>query len=88
MIVLHYILNITERESSKKSDVGWIKTVLSSGTLGDKIAALTLLVQESPIQNLSSLESLINMSKKKGKRECMMAAGTKFIYIYCIDNGE
>ncbi|VDI28213.1 ribosome biogenesis protein MAK21 [Mytilus galloprovincialis] len=65
-----------QREASKKSDVGWIKTVLSSGTLGDKIAALTLLVQESPIQNLTSLESLINMTKKKGKRECMMAADT------------
>ena len=68
---------LLERESSKKSEVGWIKTVLSSGTLGDKVAALTLLVQESPIQNLSSLEALINMAKKKGKRECMMAAGTR-----------
>lgn len=54
---------------------------MSSGTLGDKIAALTLLVQESPIQNLTSLESLINMTKKKGKRECMMAAGMLIAFI-------
>ncbi|KAK3092452.1 hypothetical protein FSP39_002965 [Pinctada imbricata] len=60
----------------KKSEVGWIKTVLSSGTLSDKMAALTLLVQESPIHNLGSLESLVAMAKKKGKRECMMSADT------------
>ncbi|OWF52318.1 CCAAT/enhancer-binding protein zeta-like [Mizuhopecten yessoensis] len=63
-------------ESKKKSEAGWIKTVLVSGTLSDKIAALTLLVQESPIHCLNSLDSLIAMAKKKGKRECMMAADT------------
>ncbi|XP_060074659.1 CCAAT/enhancer-binding protein zeta-like [Ylistrum balloti] len=63
-------------ESKKKSEAGWMKTVLVSGTLSDKIAALTLLVQESPIHCLSSLDSLIAMAKKKGKRECMMAADT------------
>ncbi|CAG2188387.1 CEBPZ [Mytilus edulis] len=51
-----------QREASKKSDVGWIKTVLSSGTLGDKIAALTLIIDKH--------------DKEKGKRECMMAADT------------
>ncbi|XP_069118836.1 CCAAT/enhancer-binding protein zeta-like [Argopecten irradians] len=60
-------------ESKKKSESGWIKTVLASGTLSDKIAALTLLVQESPIHSLNSLDSLIGMAKKKGKRESMMA---------------
>ena len=52
-----------------------MKTVLSSGTLADKMAALTVLVQESPLHSLQHLDSLITMAKKKGKRECIMATG-------------
>ncbi|ESP02919.1 hypothetical protein LOTGIDRAFT_206059 [Lottia gigantea] len=40
------------------------------------MAALTLLIQESPIHNLNSLESLVNMARKKGKRECILATET------------
>lgn len=53
----------------------WLKTVLSAGTLGDKVAALTLLVQESPIHTASSLDILLAMASKKGKRESILAAG-------------
>ena len=69
--------NISEKENKKKSDVGWMKTVLTSGTLSDKIAALTVLVQESPLHGLQHLETMINMAKKKGKREAHMASGNK-----------
>ncbi|XP_053394163.1 CCAAT/enhancer-binding protein zeta-like [Mercenaria mercenaria] len=62
-----------QRESTKRSDVRWMKTVLSSGTLADKIAALTVLIQESPIHNLSHLDTLITMAKKKGRRENIQA---------------
>ena len=54
-----------------------MKTVLTSGTLSDKIAALTVLVQESPLHGLQHLETMINMAKKKGKREAHMASGNK-----------
>lgn len=64
-----------ERENTKKSETRWIKTVLTTGTLTDKVAALTLLVQESPVHNLQNLESLLNMCRKKSKRESMVAAG-------------
>ncbi|KAK3593430.1 hypothetical protein CHS0354_020192 [Potamilus streckersoni] len=63
-----------QKELKKKSDVGWMKTVLSSGTLADKMAALTLLVQESPIHNLLHLDTLISMVRKKGRRESMLSA--------------
>lgn len=53
----------------------WLKTVLSSGTLSDKVAALTLLVQESPVHTLASLDSLLAMAAKKGKRESILAIG-------------
>ncbi|BFZ11566.1 hypothetical protein BsWGS_14605 [Bradybaena similaris] len=65
-----------QREQSKRSEARWLKTVLSSGTLSDKMAALTLLIQESPMHNLASVDSLISMSKKKGRREAMMAVDT------------
>ena len=62
-----------DRNKSKKSETEWYEKVLSSGTLSDKQAALQLFVAESPVHNLSSLDSLIAMSKKKGRRECITA---------------
>lgn len=47
--------------------------MLKNGTLTDKVAALTLLVQENPLCRLGSLETLVNMTTKKGKRECTAA---------------
>ncbi|XP_056021868.1 CCAAT/enhancer-binding protein zeta-like [Ostrea edulis] len=67
---------LRQRENAKKSETRWIKTVLTTGTLTDKVAALTLLVQESPIHNLQNLDSLLNMCRKKSKRESMVAADT------------
>nr|KAG5702117.1 hypothetical protein BaRGS_010383 [Batillaria attramentaria] len=65
-----------QRENSKRSESRWIKTVLTSGTLSDKMAALTLLVQESPLHNLAAIDTLVSMSRKKGKREAMLASDT------------
>ena len=61
-----------ERQISR-SEVEWIESVLKNGTLTDKVAALTLLVQENPLCRLSPLESLVAMTQKKGKRESMSA---------------
>jgi len=58
----------TEQEASKKSSVTWLKTVLTSGTVADKTAALVLMVQEAAVHNLSSLDSLLTIVKKKGGR--------------------
>lgn len=38
-------------------------------TIGDKIAALTLLVQESPLHRLDELRTLLEFAKKKHRRE-------------------
>ncbi|KAK7104859.1 CCAAT/enhancer-binding protein zeta-like [Littorina saxatilis] len=65
-----------QREKTKRGESNWMKTVLTSGTLSDKMAALTLLVQESPAHNMTALDSLVNMTKKKGKREAMLASDT------------
>lgn len=57
-----------------------MKTVLTSGTLSDKMAALMLLIQESPIHNIASVDTLVAMAKKKGKREAMLATGIAYFY--------
>ncbi|XP_065069004.1 CCAAT/enhancer-binding protein zeta-like [Rhopilema esculentum] len=57
----------------KSSDAKWLRTVLSSGTLSDRVAAITMLLQDSPVHQMRCLESLISMAKKKGRREAIMA---------------
>ncbi|XP_059352378.1 CCAAT/enhancer-binding protein zeta-like isoform X2 [Daphnia carinata] len=56
---------------SDRSETKWIQTVLKSGAFADKIAAHTLLLQESPVHNLPSLKFLISLLDVKGRRECM-----------------
>lgn len=46
-----------------------------TGTSSDKIAALTLIVQQSPIHNVGSLRSLINMAKVSKKSQFILAIG-------------
>jgi len=73
----------TEQEASKKSSVAWLKTVLRSGTTADKTAALVLMIQETPIHNLSSVDSLLAMVKKKGgRREVLQTLGEHRTSLY------
>ena len=50
MLNINFVF-IKEREKKRGKDVMWLKTVLSSGTLNDKIAAMTLLIQVSIYSN-------------------------------------
>ncbi len=70
-----------EQDNKKSSDARWMRTVLSSGTASDKLAALTLMIQESPIHTVSCLDTLIGMVKKKGRREALMAIGMGYLHI-------
>lgn len=56
---------------AEKSEVRWMQTVLRSGAFTDKIAAHTLLLQESAPHNLASLKYLISLLDVKGRRECL-----------------
>ncbi|KAH9380703.1 hypothetical protein HPB48_001523 [Haemaphysalis longicornis] len=58
---------------SRASEMRWVRTVLARGVLADKVAAHTLLIQESPVHNLASLDALTNMVTPKGKKECLLA---------------
>ena len=63
---------LTVREvGSEKSESRWMHTVLKSGAFSDKIAAHTLLLQESTPHNLTSMRFLVSLLNVKGRRECM-----------------
>ncbi|PIL32656.1 hypothetical protein GSI_05360 [Ganoderma sinense ZZ0214-1] len=54
------------------SDAHFLKTILSTGTLSDKLSALTLLVQASPLHNTAALDGLRSMAQRgraKGGRD-------------------
>lgn len=46
-------------------------TIMSNGTLSDKISALTLAVQESPVHNTKALETLIGLGKKRSRAQAV-----------------
>jgi ribosome biogenesis protein MAK21 len=47
---------------------------LKSGTVTDKVSALTLLIQESPVHAFSYLtHHLLGMARKKARREALLA---------------
>uniref|UniRef100_A0A8C3V928 CCAAT/enhancer-binding protein zeta n=1 Tax=Catharus ustulatus TaxID=91951 RepID=A0A8C3V928_CATUS len=58
----------------KGASSAWIKTVVSSGTLADRMAAMTLLIQDSAVHSLQFVENLINLVKKKGSRQQSLMA--------------
>jgi ribosome biogenesis protein MAK21 len=53
------------------SSQNFYSTVIASGTLSDKISALTLAVQESPLHNVKALENLVNLGKKHSRAQAV-----------------
>ena len=50
-----------------------MNTVLKSGTLNDKFSTYVLKIQESPVHNLSALETMVDYVSLKSRRPCFMA---------------
>lgn len=48
---------------------------MSSGTLSDKISALTLSVQESPVHNMKALENLVGLARKRSRGQAVDVLG-------------
>lgn len=48
---------------------------MSSGTLSDKISALTLSIQESPVHNIKALESLLGLARKRSRGQAVEVLG-------------
>ena len=58
--------------NSSASEATFLSKIIQSGTLSDRLSALTLLVQSSPLHNNKSLETLKGMAERgkgKGGRE-------------------
>lgn len=60
--------NVSESSSHK-----FLSTIMSSGTLEDKVSALTLLVQESPLHTMKAFENLVGLARKKSRNQALMA---------------
>ena len=54
-------------------DAKWIRKMLNSGTLTDKLGAMVTLIQNDPVHNMDLIESLLTMANKKGKREAQLS---------------
>jgi len=48
---------------------------MSTGTLSDKISALTLSVQESPVHNMKALEGLVGLASKRSRSQAVEVLG-------------
>jgi hypothetical protein len=48
--------------------------VLKSGTLGDKISALTMRCKESPVHRLADLDKLVEMATKHDRRTAQVGS--------------
>lgn len=62
--------NITNKMSS---DQKWMNDVIKSGTLSDRVAALALKIQGSPIFEIDTLDLLISYCHKKEQRPAQLA---------------
>jgi ribosome biogenesis protein MAK21 len=62
--------NISQSSSNK-----FYSTIMTSGTLEDRVSALTLVVQESPVHTMKAFENLVNLARKKSRDQAIMALG-------------
>jgi ribosome biogenesis protein MAK21 len=79
--VHEYAMQLLEAEATeyasshlaKDSSHKFMSTVMNSGTMEDKVSALTLLVQESPLHTQKAFGQLLGLSQKKSRNAAMMA---------------
>ncbi|KAG9253587.1 ribosome biogenesis protein MAK21 [Emericellopsis atlantica] len=53
----------------------FLSTIMSSGTLNDKVSALTLAIQESPLHNIKAFDALMSLASKKSRAQAIGAIG-------------
>lgn len=58
----------SKKSLQKGANSAWMKTVVSTGTMTDRMAAMTVLIQDAPVHSLEHIESLVSLMKKKGSR--------------------
>jgi ribosome biogenesis protein MAK21 len=58
---------------SKDASHRFMSNIMNAGTMEDKVSALTLLVQESPLHTMKAFDQLLGLSRKKSRSAAMMA---------------
>ncbi|ETN42067.1 uncharacterized protein HMPREF1541_04006 [Cyphellophora europaea CBS 101466] len=76
--VSQYAKGLLEEENERfkkpqkaSSSQSFYNTVIQSGTLSDKISALTLAAQESPVHNIQALETLLGLAGKRSRSQAV-----------------
>jgi hypothetical protein len=75
-IMYKHEVSLYQKELSNlgmSTDQKWLNSVIASGTWSDKIAALTLRIQESPFHNLENFDILLGIASKKEVRVVFLA---------------
>lgn len=63
------------QNASANSTQQFYSTIMSSGTLSDKISALTLSIQESPLHSMKALDALIGLARKRSRGQAVEVLG-------------
>ena len=63
----------SRRSRDHSADAKWARTVMTSGTASDRLAALTLAVSDSPLHSLKHLDGLLALAGKAVRRESSSA---------------
>ena len=68
------------KKANETGDDRYMLQVLKSGTLADKVAAMTLLVQESPVHRLETLDALLALAKQARQTSKMAIESLKDLF--------
>ncbi|KAL1458383.1 hypothetical protein WDU94_008539, partial [Cyamophila willieti] len=60
------------KDRTQNQEAKWMKTVVTKGTSGDKVAAQVIMIQDDPLFHLNTLNSLVNSVKVSKKKECIL----------------
>lgn len=63
---------VLEHQPQVDHKKSWITEIAKQGTYSDKIAALTIKIQEDPLHNVVALQNLVNMVKIGKKQQCSL----------------
>ena len=64
-------------------DMKWLQEVRRMGTTADKVAAMTLLLQESAVSNLRSLDELLRLGLQAQRRARGCGPGAPSLLLPC-----
>jgi len=67
------MVKLYESAMMQDSEQRWLRKVCSDGTLGDKVASLTMLIQVCPVLSTGYIKSLLSLASKMGKSDAAMA---------------